>query len=163
MKMDNKGMTIVEVMAGFMLLVVITVSFVKTVRLASELTTASVDSKNNSSEFNYKYYSGNNYKTTYNKQSKDAFRDEASGILKDSGAVVEIKISEWHLADDAENGIFKEYQKDSTGKFVENLATAGTPQLIKDMVLQKIENIYDSDMARIGVYRYVSKKSNAGP
>lgn len=60
MKLNNKGATLVEVLAGFTLLVVLVTSFVKIIKLSSELTTAAVDNKKNSLEFEENYY-----KTTY--------------------------------------------------------------------------------------------------
>ena len=162
MKMDNKGMTIVEVMAGFMLLVVVTVSFVKTVKLASELTTASVDAKNNSSEFNYKYYSGNNYTTTYNKKTVSAFRDTASGIVQESGDKMKISITEWELNDvsDRDKGLYKEYQMNNEGKYEETIPDSSKITLLPDVFIQKVENIYDTDISRTGVYRYVKIATN---
>ena len=58
MKLDNKGMTLVEIMAGFTLLVVLMTSFVKIIRLSALLTETAVDVRKNSNDFEKKYYDG---------------------------------------------------------------------------------------------------------
>jgi Tfp pilus assembly protein PilE len=157
MRMDNRGMTIVEGMAGFMLIVVLLASFVKIIRLSSNLTIAASDAKLNSVEFNEKYYTGKNYTVKYNKEDKLAFRDDSSNIvINEDGSIVDIYIEEWHLNADPTNGIYQEYTKNAQGVYSKNTSTTSTTWTLSNKVMRKIENIYDLSIARTCVYRYTS-------
>ncbi len=130
MKLNNKGFTLVEVMAGFSLLVVIMVSLVKIIKLSSELTTAAADFKTKTMSFYERYYSGKNYKAD---KDKPAFR-----LSKNAANVVKGTIT-----------ITEKTSGDSlySGEMVSTVLT--------DVKIKKIENIYDSKISRIIVHRYV--------
>ena len=134
MKMNNKGFTLVEIMAGFSLLVVLMVSFVKIIKLSSELTTAAVDAKTKTMGFYERYYSGKNYKID---KDKTAFR-----LSKNSNNVVKAEIN------------IKEETDDNSQYTGERIST---PIVLKGVKLKKIENIYDSSISRIAVHRYVKE------
>lgn len=133
MKLNNKGFTLVEVMAGFSLLIVIMVSLVKIINLSSELTAAAVDFKTKSMSFYERYYSGMNYKADNN---SPAFR-----LSKNSINLVKETIT-----------ITEETSSDSlySGQLVSIE--------LNDVKLKKIENIYDDKISRIIVHRYVRDK-----
>ena len=154
MRMDNRGMTIVEGMAGFMLIVVLLASFVKTIKLSSELTVASSDAKQNSIYFNEKYYTGKNYTVKYNGKDVSAFREDASNIVEGDSGPMQINIVEWHLNNDPTKGVYQEYTKDNQGVYSENTSITASPWTLQNLVMRKIENIYDLDIARTCVYRY---------
>ncbi len=163
MRMDNRGMTIVEGIAGFMLIVVLLTSFVKMIKLSSELTIASADAKQNSIEFNEKYYTGKNYKVKYNKTDVLAFREDTANIVEDDTGEMMIYIEEWHLNTDQTKGIYQEYTKNDQGVYSENTDITQSPWLLQNMVMRKIENIYDLSIARTCVYRYTSLSGETTP
>ena len=140
MRMNDKGFTLVEVMAGFSLLVVLMVSFVKIINISSNLTIAAVDAKNKTNDFYKSYYSGENYYTVNNKE-KPAFRlskgtENTVELLDDDGAVIPFSIVEVFNADSEEK-------------------ESDPIPLSKDIKLKRIENVYDYNISRINVFRYV--------
>lgn len=130
MKMNNKGFTLVEVMAGFSLLVVLMVSFVKIIKLSSDLTNAAVEMRNNNTDFYETYYSGENYYVN----GKTAFRK-----TKENSINLSIEIKEY-----------------SSGSFEEVLD--GSSFVLNNVKIKKIENINDISMAKNSVFRYVRTK-----
>lgn len=147
MKMNNKGFTLVEVMAGFSLLVVLMVSFVKIINISSDLITAAVDTKEKTSDFYKSYFSGRNYYTAIKNNAstnndKPAFRlstENAIEFQNEDGTInTEINIVE--VFDYGEEG--KKY--------------SAPFELSKEIKLKRIENVYDYNISRICVFRYVS-------
>jgi len=181
MKLNNKGMTLVEIMAGFTLLVVLMTSFVKIIRLSALLTETAVDVRKNSNDFEKKYYDGVNYKVNNNGE-KIAFRDETNGTIIDkynsenpSDSKKSIYVNEWYK--DTVNGNFKEYHKDSstdtfkkyyknsTGNYVEVSETddydsivlsSQNPKILKNVKIIRIENLYDMTKSRDYIFRYLN-------
>ena len=129
MKMNNKGFTLVEVIAGFTLLVVLMVSFVKIVKLSTGLTNAATDLKSKTMDFYKSYYNGMNYIA---ENSKPAFR-----ISKNSANNLKLSIE------------INEYSFENGEKTISD-----TYQLPK-VHLKIIENINDKNIARLAIYRYV--------
>ena len=131
MKMGDDGFTLVEVIAGFTLLVVLMVSFTKIIKLATSLTDSAVDLRNKTDDFFENYYNGMNY---YAENGKPAFR-----VSKNDANYVNIPIE------------IKEYSSDSSS---ENTSPIKTFALSK-VHIKVIENLYDKNIARLSVYRYV--------
>ena len=137
MKMNNKGMTLVETMVGFMLMVIIMVTLTKIVKLSSELTASAADAKTTYEAFEKAYFNGYNYKT---KDSKTAFRTTGNEIITD-GAVE-----------------LSEVVYDSTKKdYVKSTVDGTYSKILNNVVLWKIENILDMDIARMSTFRYYRK------
>ena len=134
MKMDNKGMILVEIIVGFLLLVVILTSFIKIINLSSELTAAAVDSKNDKLEFEEKYYNGVNYPVVNGSTTVNAFRETGNDIFGSDPIIL------------------KEVYKDSNGKFQDK----GTVTVSFDNIkLLLIENLNDKTISRMRIFRYV--------
>ena len=137
MKMNDKGFSLVEVIAGFMLLVVLLTSFVNIINLSSKLITAATDAKNSSTEFEKSYFNGYNYKAD---GSKKAFRTDGYVVFdKNTISLVE--------------GSFDETTNEFTAYTVEPYFT----DTLKDVQLIKIENLYDKKITRTSVYRYYTE------
>ncbi len=157
MRLDNKGMTLVEVLAGFTLLVVLVTSFVKIIKLSSELTSVAVETKNKSFEFEEKFYEGKNYPVSGS--NKNAFREGSSIYVKDKeGNAFSTYIYEM-TSEDYKN---KNFDKYSSGKNSDPL----NPNLeenglffsdLSNIKLIMIENVYDLSIARKKVYRYIKE------
>ena len=155
--LGNKGTTLVEVTAGFLMMAVVLASFIKIIKLSSEMTTAAVDTKKNNLEFEEKYYQGYNYKVG----SDTAFRSDMT-VKDTSGNELEITLSEWHKQTDGDyyvewhehtDGLFKRFKSDGT--LLENVSEDNLNTIKVDSIkLQRIENIRDLDMARKCIYRY---------
>ena len=136
MKMDNKGMTLVEIVVGFLLLVVILTSFIKIINLSSELTSAAVDSKKDKLEFEEKYYNGVNYTVSNGSTTVNAFRDTGTDVFGTDPIVL------------------TEVYKDSNGKFQDKSTVTITFDNIK---LLLIENLNDKTISRMRIFRYVKQ------
>ena len=155
--LGNKGTTLVEVTAGFLMMAVVLTTFIKIIRLSSEMTATAVDTKKNNLEFEEKYYQGYNYKVG----SDTAFRSEMT--VKDTNNTdMAITLSEWHKQDDGD--YFVEWHEDTDGKFkrfksdgtlLENISDDDLKIIPVDQLkLKRIENIRDMEMARKCIYRY---------
>lgn len=162
-KMNNNGTTLVEVIVGFILLVVLLTSFVKIIDLSSRLTTAAVDARNNSSDFDKAYLTGYNYpvdvKTGNTTTSKPAFRTSTNWTAIAQG---NIKITEWEK--NLSNGDFKEYHYDTSSKTYKSFTNSNS-NLMSSITLNKtsiikIENLYDNCMARSAIFRYFTEKTS---
>lgn len=129
MKMNNKGFTLVEVIAGFTLLVVLMVSFAKIVKLSTELTNSATDLKSKTNDFYKSYYNGMNYMAENNKPAFRISKNSANNLK------ISIEINEFNF----ENG---------------EKTISDTYQLPK-VHLKIIENINDKKIARLAIYRYV--------
>ena len=154
MKMNNKGMTLVEVLAGFTLLVVLVTSFIKIIKLSSELTSVAVETKNKNLEFEEKYYEGINY--TLDGTTNKAFRNGDSIYIKDKeGNIFNIYVYEM-TQDDYKNKSFEKY---SSGKVTDS--TVLDQNLfycdLSNIKLIQVENIHDTNIARNKVYRYLKQ------
>ena len=148
MKNDNRGMTLVEVVAGFLLLVVVMTSFIKIIQLSSRLTTISSDAKSNNLEFEEKYYSGINYTV---KNGNYAFRTGDSVLVPGFGNN-SIFIAECTIDTSVTDGIdFVERtdKKDNKWTFDETKKT-----YVSKAELIRVENLYDTNISRLKVYRY---------
>ncbi len=152
MKMDNRGSTLVEITAGFLMLVVIMASFIKIINLSSEMTKAAIDMKNKNIEFDRRYYAGYNY----NVDGGTAFRSSGDGTT----VSITIQLTEWHKRSD---GYFEEWhEKDNKFQTFDKKAD-GTPlngQVISvpNIILYRIENVRDNNTAKVNIYRY--KRNN---
>ena len=146
MKLNNKGTTLVEITAGFLMLIVIMTSFIKIINLSSEMTNTATDMKTKNLEFEKAFRNGVNYKVTggsYNGQY--AFREYDSMILKrkvndnsEDYQIISVELTEC--------------QKDSSGSFLKN--PSATPITLSDVHIFRIENLKDTSMSRISVFRY---------
>ena len=151
--MNNKGMTLVEVMAGFMLLVVVMTSFIKIIDLSSKLTQISADTKKNRSEFEKKYYEGINYDVTYTgggqTGTKKAFREQNNSVIPDFGLGGDVFIAECTLDDSGKDFV----ERTDVDK---NIWTFGDDKKMKinNAEVIQIENLYDTSIARQKVIRY---------
>ena len=139
MKLNNKGTTLVEITAGFLMLIVIMTSFIKIINLSSEMTNTATDMKTKNLEFEKAFRDGVNYKVTggsYNGQY--AFREYDSMILKDNtNQVITVSLTEC--------------QKDSTGNYIDT----GTSSIeLSGVNIFRIENVRDTSKSRISVFRY---------
>ena len=160
--LGNKGTTLVEVVAGFLMLAVILTTFIKMINLSSKMTKAAVDTKKNSLEFEEKYYQGYNYNIKEkNSEAKPAFRSEIT--VKDStDNDLQISLKEWHKQEDGD--YFIEWHEDTDGKFkrfksdgslFENNSVADWKTIpVNSVKLQRIENVRDMSMTRKCIYRY---------
>lgn len=148
MKLNNKGTTLVEVTAGFLMLIVIMTSFIKIINLSSEMTNAATDMKSKNLAFEEEYYKGVNYKLTsgdYNGQY--AFREYSSMLLKDkTGNVISVTLTEC--------------QKDSSGEFT---SIGANPIELSGVNIFRIENIKDKSMSRTSVFRYARDYTEPNP
>ena len=150
MKLNNKGTTLVEITAGFLMMAVIFTSFIKIIELSSEMTSAAIDMKNNSIAFEEQYYKGQNNKTSDNKY---AFRTASEGMVI---AGTTVSITEWHKQND---GYFQEWHKGTDGKFktfttINGNAIIGESYLVSDCAIVQIENVHDKNKSRKKVFRY---------
>ena len=137
MKINNKGMTLVEVIVGFLLLVVIMTTFIKIINLSSELTSAALDSKKDKLEFESKYYDGVNYPVTNGSTSTNAFRETGTDIFGDTPIVL------------------TEVKKDNNGKFQNNDNAVAISFTNIKLIL--IENLNDRTISRMRIFRYVKQ------
>lgn len=146
MKLNNKGTTLVEVIAGFVLLVVLMTSFMKIIDLSSELTSTAIDTRNDSINFKKAYYNGYNYQVN----GKNAFVS--------SKVALNVSITEWEK--DLSTGEFKEFHKNANGKyelFINNNASLYNKNLEKSSVI-KLDSINDTSMTRMTLFRYKTEK-----
>lgn len=148
MKLDNRGSTLVEITAGFLMLVVIMASFIKIINLSSEMTESAVDMKKNNLEFDRKYYDGLNY----NIDGKTAFRSDDSTIVNFviDNVTVPVSLTELHKQTDGD--YFDEWNENTEFKVV--IPSDAEPMELNNIKVFHIENIRDYDMARVGLYRY---------
>ena len=148
MKLNNKGTTLVEVTAGFLMLIVIMTSFIKIINLSSEMTNTATDMKAKNIAFEEKYYKGYNYKLTSGDYSGQyAFREYSSMLLKDkNGIVIPVTLTEC--------------QKDSSGEFTSIGASTIT---LSGVNIYKIENIKDTSLTRKSVFRYARNYTDPNP
>ena len=148
MKLDNRGSTLVEITAGFLMLVVIMASFIKIINLSSEMTESAVDMKKNNLEFDRKYYDGLNY----NIDGKTAFRSDDSTIVNFviDNVTVPVSLTELHKQTDGD--YFDEWNENTEFKVV--IPSDAEPMELNNIKVFHIENIRDYGMARVGLYRY---------
>ncbi len=152
MKLDNRGTTLVEITAGFLMMAVIFISFIKIIKLSSTMTTAAIDYKNYTLGFEEKYYNGYNYKIKYKNTSDYAFRNNENGMeLITKGNII---LTEWHKEADGE--YFEEWHPDAEGQMA-SFESENTPVTIKleDVGLVMIENVRDSSISKYKIFRYV--------
>lgn len=135
MKTNNKGFTLVEVIVGFTLLVILVVSFEKIIKLSTNLTNSAIDLKRMTIDFYDRYYSGTNY---YADNGKPAFRKS-----KNSENTVKLNI------------VIKEYSSE------DNIEDASPIKefALSNVKIKIIENLYDKNISRLAVYRYVRENS----
>ena len=110
--LNNKGMSLVEIVVGFVLIAILFGSFIKIIDLSSEMTQTSVDTRKNNNELKSRYYDGYNY----NQNGKQVFS-------VDTGA--QVSIQEWHKDGD----YFTEWKKKASGEFEESTPTGIVIQL----------------------------------
>lgn len=148
MKLDNRGSTLVEITAGFLMLVVIMASFIKMINLSSEMTESAVDMKKNNLEFDRKYYTGLNY----NVDGKTAFRSDDSTTVNFviDNVTVPVSLTELHKQTDGD--YFDEWNENTEFKVI--IPSNANTMELKNIKVFHIENIRDYDMARVGLYRY---------
>ncbi len=148
MKLDNRGSTLVEITAGFLMLVVIMASFIKMINLSSEMTESAVDMKKNNLEFDRKYYTGLNY----NVEGKTAFRSDDSTTVNFviDNVTVPLSLTELHKQTDGD--YFDEWNENTEFKVI--IPSNANTMELKNIKVFHIENIRDYDMARVGLYRY---------
>ena len=101
MMLDNRGMGMVEIVVGFVLLAIVAASFIKIIDLSSDMTQKSVDVQNENNDIKKRYYEGYNYSDN----NKQVFSVESP---------ISVELQEWHK----EGDFFTEWHKDSSGQFV---------------------------------------------
>ena len=151
MKLNNKGTTIIEITAGFLMMAVVLTSFIKIIKLSAEMTNAAIDMKKNTIAFEEQYYKGQNNKTSDNKY---AFRTSEEGMVIQSAVVT---LTEWHKQAD---GYFNEWHKDTDGKFktfttVNGTAITGESFIVSNCSAVQIENVRDTSKTKKRVFRYM--------
>ena len=148
MKMDNKGSTLVEITAGFLMLVIIMASFIKIINLSSEMTEKAIDLKNDNLEFDKRYYAGQNY----NVDGGTAFRSGDDEVIDlGEGDPKKLTLTEWHKQ--AGSDYYVEWYKDSNNKMVTD-DPAATHIPLNNIKLYHIENVRDKKAAKGNIYRY---------
>ena len=151
MNIDNKGMSLVEVLAGFLLLVVVMTGFTKIIQLSSKLTTISADTKKNNLDFEKKYYEGTNYQVDYKSGNttikKYAFRENGSNVINGYGKG-NIFIAECKL-----NNEGSDFEKRNTETNIWSFDPS-EKMILSNVELIQIENLYDANIARQKVLRY---------
>lgn len=159
LRKNNKGTTLVEVTCGFLLLVVAMTAFIRIIKLSSELTSAAVKTKENSSKFEELYFNGSNYEV---KTDKSAFRKN-----EEMDVPIDIVLTEW--TPDGK-GYFNEWYKNGNGKMespdsvTNGASTPGSKSVtLKNVKLKRIENIYEASAAKICVFRYVREETAVTP
>ncbi|MBR4341617.1 MAG: prepilin-type N-terminal cleavage/methylation domain-containing protein [Lachnospiraceae bacterium] len=141
MKMDDKGFTLVEVLAGFSLLVVLMVSFVHIINLSAKLTKAAVDAQNDTTDFYERYYSGENYYVISGGQKKEAFRYPSNNTVTQYNETT------------GKNEAMKINIKEVTSDYFDGTTTL--EYNLSKVKLKIIENLRDTDASRTVIYRYV--------
>ena len=144
MKMDNKGSTLVEITAGFLMLVIIMASFIKIINLSSEMTEKAIDLKNDNLEFDKRYYAGQNY----NVDGGTAFRSGDDEVITIGDG---IKLIEWHKQ--AGSDYYEEWHVGNSKK-MELFPTTGITIALNNTKLYHIENVRDKKAAKGNIYRY---------
>lgn len=139
----------VEITAGFMMMVIIMASFIKIIKLSSEMTEAAVDMKNNNLEFDRRYYTGYNYDV----DGGTAFISGSGETIEfqENGATVPIKLTEWHKK--TNDDYFEEWYKNGD-KFKLSIPSGNKTIELNNIKLYHIENVRAKDMAKVSVYRY---------
>lgn len=149
MKMDNRGSTLVEITAGFLMLVIVMASFIKIIDLSSRMTETAVDMKKDNLEFDERFYAGYNY----NVDGGTAFRsgDDEIIVFTEGGATVPLQLTEWHKQSD---GDYYEEWKKSGDKFVLSNTSSNLKIALNNVKLYHIENVRDKEIAKVNIYRY---------
>lgn len=148
MKMDNRGSTLVEITAGFLMLVIVMASFIKIINLSSEMTDKAVDIKNDNLEFDKRYYTGLNY----NVDGGTAFRSGDDEVIDiGEGNPKKIVLTEWHKL--AGSDYYEEWHVGNSKK-MELFPVTETPITLNYIKLYHIENVRDKNAAKVNIYRY---------
>lgn len=133
-------MSLVEVVAGFVVLVIAFASFIKIINISSDMTQSSVDTRNVNNELKEYYYNGYYDK----KDNNDVFSNGASQN--------EIFLTEWHKDGD----YFNEWKKQDSGNFGGVSDTNNTKISLGNMELDIINgklNISSTDFFARFVYK----------
>ena len=113
--MDNKGMSLVEIVAGFVVIVIAFASFIKIINLSSEMTQSSVDTRNANNELKEYYYNG--------------YYDSKDGVdvFTAGNTVSSIQLVEWHKSSSGD--YYEEWYKNDSGIMVtKDTSTIYIPQ-----------------------------------
>ena len=125
--MNNKGMSMVEVVVGFVLLAIVFTSFIKIINLASDMTESSIDIRKQNDDLKNAYYSG--------------VDKSENGIVLTSSIVPDtIKLKEWTKNGDYYDG----WHKSSDGEFVRDEVDSYECNL-NNTSLYKIEDLNNSN------------------
>lgn len=147
MEHDNKGMTLVEVVVGFVLLTIIVTSFIKIIKLSSEMTKNSVDILNRNVSFEEKYYDGKNYSVG----NKNAFKDTSTPTI----SIIEIR--EFYKQTDGD--YFEQWHPDENGVFQPVSGNLGTSFVLPGVHLYTIENVNDTNVAKTRIFKYYKSET----
>ena len=149
MKMNNRGSTLVEITAGFLMLAVALTSFIKIIDLSSKMTKTAVDMKKESLNFAERYYTGYNYTV----DGGTAFRsgDDEIIVFSEDGATVPLKLTEWHKES---NGDYYDEWHQNGDKFVLSNTTGNFKISLNNIKLYHIENVRDKEISKGDIYRY---------
>ncbi len=140
--MNNRGTTLVEITIGFLMLAIILTSFIKILKLSTEMTEDAVKTKDKNLLFEEKYYAGYNYIVDFNGSSNYAFREDSNSILPMTIELKPLKSDKFFV-----NGAINNNNNDS-----------GEAIVLSNTKLKIIENYRDMEIARKSIFRYVYNK-----
>ncbi len=143
MKLNNKGMSLVEIAVGFVLLVICIASFEKIINLSTEMTSTSIDSKNKRNVFKERYFDGDASKFHV---------ETASQKIEGADDKIDIVIELKELSGAP--------GKDGDGKLLLNYIPS-TSILLDNVKIKKIENFNDNTMSKTAfIAKYIYTKPN---
>ena len=148
MRNNNMGTTLVEVTVGFLMLAIILTSFIKIIKLSSDMTINAINTEKNNMLFEQKYYSGYNY--SVNDTGTLAFRTDMDLTYSDGSAFV-IELNEL-----TKNGdYFKQLKLNNSGIFERDKNQAYINVIsISNASIKIIENVKDMNISRKKIFRY---------
>ena len=127
MKLNDKGMTMVEVVVGFVLLAIVFAAFIKIINLASDMTQSSIDIRKQNDDLKKAYYSG-------------VDKSENGIVLSSTLIPKTIKIKEWTKNGDYYDG----WHKNSDGEFVIE-SVSSYECTLNNTALYRIEDLNNSN------------------
>ncbi len=140
--MNNRGTTLVEITIGFLMLAIIMTSFIKIIKLSTEMTEDAVKTKDKNLLFEEKYYAGYNYIVDFNGSSNYAFREDSNSILPMTIELKPLKSDKFFV----------------NGAINNNNNEIGEAIVLSNTKLKIIENYRDMEIARKSIFRYVYNK-----
>ncbi len=140
--LNNRGTTLVEITIGFLMLAIILTSFIKILKLSTEMTEDAVKTKDKNLLFEEKYYAGYNYIVDFNGSQNYAFREDGNSILPMTIELKPLKSDKFFV----------------NGAINNNNNEIGEAIVLSNTKLKIIENYRDMEIARKSIFRYVYNK-----